>query len=133
MSADCNICSNKCMGFENNHGGCCTVDERDFIIGPHTDTDRFIKDLSEKLGRPIKKDDVFINYNEGSALFPEKSTWQFPPNYPALRVDLNNPRRPCIFYNMYTKSCMVYEIRPKTCQEFECVYLKEQTEKLTKS
>ena len=127
MGADCNICSNKCLGFDNNHGGCCTVDERDFIIGPHSDTDRFIEDLSKKFGREIKKEDVFINYKEGSSLFPEKPTWQQFSNFPALRVDLDNPRKPCIFYNIHMRSCMVYDIRPKTCQEFECHYLIEQT------
>ena len=116
------------MGFDDNPGGCCSVGERDFIIGPHSDTNRFVKDLSQKLGRTIKKEEVFINYNEGSKLFPEKSSWQQPYNYPALRVDLENSRKPCIFYNVYTRACMVYEIRPKTCSEFECYYLKTQTE-----
>ena len=115
------------MGFENNHGGCCTVDERDFIIGPHTDTSNFLEKLSLKLGRSIKKEDVFLDFDEGSKLFPEKINWQNPNNFPALRVDTQNSRRPCIFYNLYTRSCMVYEIRPKTCREFECHYLSSQT------
>jgi len=93
MGTDCNICSNRCMGFPGNHGGCCTVAERDFIIGPHLDAYDF-------------------------------------KNFPALRLDFFNPKLPCIFYNPQVKSCMVYEIRPQTCSEFECNYLREQTEKM---
>lgn len=128
MGTDCNICSNKCLGFDNNHGGCCTVADRNFIIGPHSDPERFISDLSDKFGRKINYDDVFINHQEGSKLFPDKATWQQPQNYPALRVDTNNSIRPCIFYNMNLRACMVYEMRPTTCQLFECQYLIDNTQ-----
>lgn len=115
------------MGFAGNHGGCCTIGDRDFIIGPHTDSFEFIDRLSEKLGREIEYNDVFITYEEGKNLFPSKSTWQEPNSYPALRVDFFNPKLPCIFYNTKMKACMVYEIRPDTCKNFECDYLREQT------
>lgn len=127
MGTDCNICSNKCMGFEGNHGGCCTLGNRDFIIGPHTDTKEFIERLSTKFGREIKYEDVFIDYEEGKTSFPTKSMWSNKNSYPALRVDKMNPFLPCIFYNMRLKACMVYEIRPTTCKDFECSYLQEQT------
>ena len=130
MGTDCNICSNRCMGFPGSHGGCCTVAERDFIIGPHLDAYDFVDRLSNKLGREIMFKEVFITYEEGKSLFPNKSTWQDPKNFPALRLDFFNPKLPCIFYNPQVKSCMVYEIRPQTCSEFECNYLREQTEKM---
>ncbi len=51
MGTNCNICSNKCYGVEGYHGSCCSIEERNYIIGPHHDTEEFIKNLSEKLGR----------------------------------------------------------------------------------
>ena len=127
MSADCNICSNKCLGFEGNHGGCCSIGDRDFIIGPHPDSHEFVERLSEKLGREIKYEEVFYEYEEGKKLFPDRPTWQNETHYPALKVDFFNPRVPCIFYNTRMKACMVYEIRPETCRNFECDYLIKQT------
>lgn len=123
MGLNCNICSHKCFGIDNHHGSCCTLEDRDYIIGPHPDTEDFIKNLSEKFGRKIEYKDVFIDYEEGSQLFPNKSVWQSKENYPALRVDSNNPRLPCIFYNTTMRACSVYDIRPKTCREYECDYL----------
>ena len=42
MGENCNICSNKCWGSPGYHGSCCSVEDRDYIIGPHHDTDEFI-------------------------------------------------------------------------------------------
>ena len=127
MGADCNICSTKCCGIKDNHGSCCTLDNRDFIIGPHHDSNAFLKRLSERFGRAIKHNDVFIDYAEGSRMFPDKVNWQDFRNYPALRVDIDQPTLPCIFYNTKVKACTVYDIIPNTCIEYECDYLKEQT------
>ena len=127
MGLDCNICSNKCYGISGHHGSCCTIEDRDFIIGPHYDSYQFVTDLSNKLGREIEYREVFVNYEEGKTLFPNKSTWQNPDSYPALRVDFYNPRLPCIFYNTKVKACTMYDIRPKTCQEYECEYLSNNT------
>ena len=115
------------MGFEGNHGGCCTIGDRNFVIGPHTDTKEFIERLSVKFGREIKYQEVFIDYDEGKNLFTNKSMWSEENSYPSLRVDTMNPFLPCIFYNMKVKACMVYDIRPETCRNYECTYLQEQT------
>jgi len=123
MGTNCNICSNKCYGVEGYHGSCCSIEERNYIIGPHHDTEEFIKTLSEKLGREVIEEDVFINYEEGSRLFPNKSSWQNPDSYPAFRVDFYNPKLPCIFYNTKLKFCTIYDVRPKTCRDYECEYL----------
>ena len=125
MGTNCNICSEKCWGIEGYDGSCCTVEGRDWIIGPHYDVDEFMESLSTKFGRLIPKEDIFINYDEGKVLFPNKSSWQTPNSYPAFRVNLNDPRLPCIFYNTKIKACSIYEIRPKTCQDYKCDYLKE--------
>tara|TARA_R110000851_G_C13030562_1_gene561067 strand:- start:951 stop:1343 length:393 start_codon:yes stop_codon:yes gene_type:complete len=127
MGVDCNICSTKCFGIDNHHGSCCTLDNRDYIIGPHHDSNAFLERLSERFGREIKHNDVFIDYAEGSRMFPDKLTWQNPANFPVLRVDTDQPTLPCTFYNTKIKACTVHSIRPNTCIDYECDYLKEQT------
>jgi Fe-S-cluster containining protein len=122
MGTNCNVCSNKCWGVEGNDGSCCTVENRDWIIGPHYDSNEFIEKLSEKLGEKVNYNDIFIKYEEGKNLFPNKPTWQSESNYPAFRVKLDHKRLPCIFYNTEEKQCMVYDIRPETCSSYECNY-----------
>lgn len=123
MGTNCNICSNKCYGVDGYHGSCCSIEDRNYIIGPHHDTEEFIKNLSEKLGREVEEDEVFVKYDEGSRLFPNKSAWQNPDSYPAFRVDFYNPKLPCMFYNAKLKFCTIYDVRPKTCRDYECEYL----------
>ena len=127
MGTDCNICINNCYGITDYHGSCCSIENRDYIIGPHPDTEEFIKNLSSKLGREIYEEDVFIGYEEGKELFPNKTSWQNPNSYPAFRVDFFNPKLPCIFYNTKIRACSIYDIRPQTCREYECEYLTNNT------
>lgn len=122
----CEICSNNCLGFPGNHGGCCTLSDRDFIIGPHKDTNEFLDRLSKKFDREILWKEVFVDYEEGKKLFPNKNSWQDPESYPALRVNFFQPTLPCIFYNTTVRACSVYEIRPETCVNFECDYLQKE-------
>ena len=136
MGTDCNICSNKCFGIPDHHGSCCTIDVRDYIMGAHPDADEFITNLSKKFGREIKREEVFVEYEEGKDMFSYekngitgKSIWKREESYPALRVDLNNPSLPCIFYNTHMRACSVYDIRPKICREYECDYLTKNTSK----
>jgi len=124
MANICDICSTKCFGASGYDGGCCTLEGRDFIIGPHHDADEFVERLSNKLGRKVDKHDVFVEHEEGSQLLPNKPSWQQKTGYPAFRVDLTNNRLPCIFYNTTLKYCTVYDIRPNTCKNYECDYLK---------
>lgn len=118
------ICSYKCCGYDNYDGGCCSIEDRDFIIGPHKDYDLFLQKLSKKLDMTIRKDEIFIDYVEGKNLFPDKITWQSLESYPAFRVDLDSDKKYCIFYNKFLKFCTVYDIRPNTCQIYKCDYLK---------
>lgn len=124
MSNICTICSKKCFGIDGYDGSCCTLENRDFIIGAHSDEREFLERLSQRLGRKIERHEVFIDEEEGKKLFPNKSSWQKSISYPALRVDMTNKRLPCIFYNTTLKYCTVYDIRPQTCKTFECDYLK---------
>lgn len=123
MGNNCHICSFKCYGVDNYFGSCCSLENRDYIIGPHLEYDKFLSDLSIKFGRIIEHEEVFINYEEGSKLFPEKPSWQNPLNYPSLRINLDSEKKFCIFYNEQLKGCSVYEIRPKICRNYECDYL----------
>ena len=125
MGNNCEICSTRCMGYPGNRGGCCTVDDRDYIIGPHTDSEEFVKRLSEKFGREIQYEEVFVEYSEGRKIFPNKPTWQDPNSYPALRLDFSHLKLPCIFYNTKLGVCSVYEIRPEICDNYKCSYLIE--------
>jgi Fe-S-cluster containining protein len=117
-------CSSKCMGMPGNKGGCCTLADRDFIIGPIKDADAFVERLSQQRGQPISRADVFIELEEGRALFPERSTWQMAECYPAFRVVENNPLHPCNFYDVNAGQCTVYDIRPNTCRTYQCDHLK---------
>lgn len=112
------------MGFPNNHGGCCTIADRDFIIGPHPDSNDFLVRLSQKFGREILWKEVFFDYEEGKKLFPNKSSWQNPNSYPALKINFFQPTLPCIFYNTTLRACSIYDVRPETCQNYFCDYLK---------
>ena len=130
MGTNCNICSNKCWGVDNYHGSCCSIENRDYIIGPHRDTEDFLSRLESKFCRKITYSEVFIDYEEGKNLFPEKTTWQNPNSYPCLRINFDSPNKSCIFYNNFIRSCSIYDIRPEVCEMYECDFLRDQT-KLT--
>jgi Fe-S-cluster containining protein len=123
MGTHCDICSFKCWGREGYDGSCCHIEDRDFIIGPHDDSEKFLERLSNKFDRKIEFQEVFYSFEEGSELFPEKNSWQNISSYPALKVDLGKERKPCIFYNSTLRSCSVYEIRPNTCRNYHCDFL----------
>ena len=123
MSSVCEICANKCFGIEDYDGSCCKLENRDFIIGRITDSEDFLERLNYKLGRNFLWNEIFIGFEEGKNLFPEKSVWQNPENFPAMRIDTSNSSFPCIFYNVHGKFCSVHDVRPLTCQEYFCDYL----------
>lgn len=118
-----NHCQKKCLGYDNNHGGCCTVSNRNFIIGPVGNSKEFIEKLKKRIpGVDISFDDVFIEYEEGRRMFPDKPVWQNPNNYPCLRLN-QTKLASCIFYNEAIKCCSIYEDRPEMCRNYMCDYL----------
>lgn len=121
-------CSTKCCGTTGYHGGCCSIENRDYIIGPINDVDSFVDRLSHFFNRKVHKSEVFIEFEEGRALFPEKNSWQYSTSYPALRVDTTSEKKQCVFYNLAIKACSIYNIRPNTCKTYFCDYLKSQKE-----
>ncbi len=123
-------CSKVCYGVKGQAAQCCAIGERDFIIGPIDDTERFLKDLSSKLGRAVEYADVFMDFEEGSKLFPEKKLWQDPENYPCMRiVDDASIGYPCQFLDQNMK-CMVHSIKPDVCRRYLCPYLREIVDQL---
>jgi Fe-S-cluster containining protein len=120
-------CAEKCMGHPKNRGGCCTLADRDFIIGPVTDAPELLERLAERSGRPVLHTEVLIDYEEGRALFPMRKNWQNPAHYPALRV-VQEPGWPCRFYDGEAGRCTIYEIRPGLCRRYECDWLKQRLE-----
>jgi Fe-S-cluster containining protein len=125
MPTPCQVCSHTCFGSKGYHGGCCTLEERDFIIGPHKDAEQFVQRVSERMGSEVKYEEVFVDYEEGRKMFPNRESWQNEKSYPALRVDTSHPRKPCIFYHNDFRICTVYDIRPQTCKDYACDYLKQ--------
>jgi Fe-S-cluster containining protein len=118
-------CSHNCMGVRGNAGGCCTLDDRDYIPGPVRDADAFLVNLGQLLGRKVPRSEAFIDFDEGRTLFPERPSWQEPANYPALRVRPDVEWIPCRFYDKTTLACTVYDIRPAICRDFLCNHLKD--------
>ena len=79
----------------------------------------FLERLRES-GRDAERSNVFIEYEEGRRLFPDRPCWQEPKNYPALRVSAEEAAVPCIYYDTSNARCSVYEIRPDVCRRYMC-------------
>jgi Fe-S-cluster containining protein len=126
-----NHCQKKCCGGEGQAGGCCKSHNGEWMIGP-------IPDHIEVLGRvrrqfkgiEIKWKDIFIDYEEGKNLFPDRPSWQKPENYPIMRIRLDIKDRPCIFYNDHINCCQIYKSKSITCSNYKCDYLKQLEEDL---
>lgn len=126
MDKTTEICSKKCYGHDHYHGSCCKIENRDWIIGPVTDAHEMLEKLQKHYKKDIDFADVFIDYEEGSRLFPERMNWQNPDAYPAMRINLNSKNLDCVFYNNTLKGCSVYKIRPEVCRNYQCDYLKNE-------
>ena len=122
------ICSKKCLGNDGYDGSCCTLEQRDWIIGPLTEdqVEKLLFDLRVMLNRKVERNEVVIDYEEGCNLFPTRSVWQNKNNFPCMRVNLLEHRLPCVFYNTDSRKCNIYNNRSRMCREYACGYLKQQ-------
>jgi len=117
-------CRENCFGISGYHGSCCRLENRHFIIGPISDPEEFLARVNKHYDSNFSFSDIFIEYEEGKDLFPDKINWQNPNAYPALRINLNTKDNSCIFYNSHLKLCSVYSIRPAICSSFLCDHLR---------
>lgn len=117
-------CLRNCYGKKGNAGACCTVSDRDWIIGPITDPQEFLTRLEKHFGHPYRYKEVFVDYEEGRKLFPDKTTWQEKKNYPAMRVLMDQEGlHPCPFLSE-KRECTIQSIKPKICGDYLCDHLK---------
>ncbi len=115
-------CLRNCMGNAGLAAGCCTVGPRDYIIGPIHDSAALLERLSIHYNRDVPYEEIFIDFEEGSAMFPERSQWQRPECFPALRLADNPDILPCIFL-AEDNLCSIHEIRSTTCRSYRCEHL----------
>jgi len=123
-------CTKNCLGIEGNSAGCCTLDKRNYIIGKVHDAKAFLKRYRETVDEKATYEDIFIEFEEGKALFPDRPIWQDPENFPAIRVSMENERHPCKFLGE-DNLCTVHKIRSQTCQNFTCAHVQELLQKLS--
>lgn len=123
-------CTRNCLGIENNAAGCCTVGERDYIIGPIPDALDFLKQYNASIDSNATYDEVFVEHKEGKQLFPDRETWQDPQNFPALRLQMDQETHPCRFLGD-DNLCTVHQIRSQTCRAFTCGHVSELLERLS--
>ncbi len=122
-------CLRNCMGTKDMAAGCCTLGDRDYIIGPIPDAQALLDRLSALWKRKVPYKEVFIDYAEGRALFPKKSQWQRKECFPALRVNTKDKVLGCMFLTD-CNLCSIHEIRSVTCANYSCTYLKDITDRL---
>ncbi|MBX9695084.1 MAG: hypothetical protein K2Z81_22050 [Cyanobacteria bacterium] len=116
-------CTQKCCGVVRQSSKCCTISDRDWILGSVKDTDRFLADLSKLKGREVPYDEVFVDFEEGSQMFPDKPSWQAKKNYPAMRVHVDRSKgHPCTLLGD-DLLCSVHTIKPAICKNYYCEYL----------
>jgi len=121
-----NYCQKKCFGEDNYDGSCCCVEQRNYIMGPIPDSYEVLEKVKKKYpGVSIEWSDIFMTFEEGSKLFPDKETWQNKSSYPCMRVNPNSSRNSCVFYNDIVGFCQIYDERSTTCSNYKCDFLRE--------
>ncbi len=117
-------CTRNCMGVENNAVGCCTLYDRDYIIGPIPDSNKLLERYRETVNPEATHEELFVDFEEGKTLFPERESWQTPKNFPAIRVDMESTSHRCQYLGD-DNLCTIHEIRSETCRKFSCGHVKD--------
>jgi Fe-S-cluster containining protein len=118
-------CTRNCFGIADYAASCCQLAKRDWIQGPVPDAEEFLLRLATRFGSDMPFDEVFIRFEEGAAMFPERSVWQDPANFPAIRPVVDAAAKyPCPFLGVDDR-CGVYEDRPNLCREYRCEHLQK--------
>jgi hypothetical protein len=117
-------CQRNCCGVAGQAGVCCTLGENDWILGPVADWNDVLERVQKRFGAPITFDDIFISFEEGAAMFPDRPAWQNPAHYPAMRVVPDAALLyPCRF--LVNKACSIHDIKPNLCKSFLCEQVKK--------
>jgi len=112
-----NYCNTSCGGVEGAYGECCNMFGKNIVIGPVIDAQDVVQRLQKRFPE-IKYEDVFMDFEEGKNLFPNKSYAQDPEHYPAYRL---TKEERCIFYK--DKNCSIQEEKSIICKRYACHYL----------
>lgn len=123
-------CTKNCLGADGNSAGCCKMDQRDYIIGKVHDATEFLQRYRESVDKNATYEEVFIEFEEGKKLFPDRVIWQDPANFPAIRVLMDNERYPCRFLGD-NNLCTVHEIRSQTCRNYTCGHVNDLLQRLS--
>jgi Fe-S-cluster containining protein len=116
-------CTRNCWGRADTAANCCRLDDRDYVQGPVNDTETVLAYLSAESGRAVPYDEVFVEMEEGRALFPDRLSWQNSANFPALRpVSDKAGGYPCRFL-AGNGLCRIYDGRPAMCRTYRCKHL----------
>jgi len=113
------LCSTSCGGVKDAHGECCNISGKNSIVGPVLDSEQVIERLQEKFPG-ISYSEVFLDFEEGRVLYPDKEVAQDPASYPAYR---STKEGRCIFYK--DKGCSIQQEKSIRCKTYLCEYLKK--------
>lgn len=125
-------CLGKCCGVSGLKGACCQLDPDDLehVLGPVSsdDINRIIASLKKAKMKPITREDVVIDFDEGKLIgekwFNGHPVFADPKTYPILRMQLHGVRFACKFLNTKSMKCTIYENRPLMCRGYYCEYIK---------
>ena len=110
----------QCQGVEGNNGDCCHIRDKDWIIGKVSDDKELLARVQKEYDKNLTWNDLFIDYEEGSKMFPDKSDWQNKDLYPAMRVRPELEGSPCVFFD---NGCKIHEIKSDVCKNYKCQWL----------
>ena len=79
----------KCQGLKGNNGDCCHIRDKNWIIGKVKDDKELLERVQKEYDENLTWNDLFIDYEEGSKMFPDKPDWQNKDLYPMRGSDQN--------------------------------------------
>ena len=110
----------QCQGLKGNNGDCCHIRDKNWIIGKVKDDKELLARVQKEYDKNLTWNDLFIDYEEGSKMFPNKSDWQNEDLYPAMRVRPELEGSPCVFFD---NGCKIHDIKSDVCKEYKCQWL----------
>ena len=110
----------QCQGLKGNNGDCCHIRDKNWIIGKVSDDKELLARVQKEYDKNLTWNDLFIDYEEGSKMFPDKSDWQNKDLYPAMRVRPELEGSPCVFFD---NGCKIHEIKSDVCKNYKCQWL----------